>query len=290
MIHTILRWSFIIVSVLALGPLAAMLLEGLRDGDGSTHATLLVSSSPMAYLAKGLAIAAFAAGMGVVGAKCFSRDTGLTAAGLVTAWAAWRVGGAEPILRTTAGPLVKIALEALALALPLLAGVFAAERFAKGREQGVTSLFTQIDRNTNPTHAAIACGLAAAALAGVGAYLVAISSIPGQRVFAAITAGIAAGGGAMVVGSMMGVRPGAFLPTLGVVIASIVAPLAAMILHGDKAQTAALASNILPLARPVSFDWTSGAYLGVPIGLSWAHSMLEGEHGKIKAGQPGATV
>ncbi len=282
MIHTILRWSFIIAAVLALGPLAALLLEGLRASDGSPHATLLVSASPAPYLARGLAIALFAAGVGVLGAKFFSRDTGLTAAGLVAAWAAWRVGGAEPILRTTPAPLVMLALEALALGLVLLAGVFAAERAAKDRERAPTPLFTHLDRDAKPAHAALACGLAAAVLAGAGAYLVAISSIPGQRVFAAITAGIAAGGGAMVVGSMMGVRPGALLPTLGVVVASVAAPLVAMVLHGDKAQTAALATNLIPFARPVSFDWTCGAYLGVPIGLSWAHSMLEGEHGKLK--------
>jgi hypothetical protein len=38
---------------------------------------------------------------------------------------------------------------------------------------------------------------------------------------------------------------------------------------------AAYAGRLLPLARPLPLDWMAGAFVGIPVGLSWAASMTD---------------
>ena len=57
-------------------------------------------------------------------------------------------------------------------------------------------------------------------------------------------------------------------------------PLIASFIHGSPEQLvrAALAGKLFVLARPLPLDWLAGAFIGAPIGLVWAASMVD-KHG-----------
>jgi len=38
---------------------------------------------------------------------------------------------------------------------------------------------------------------------------------------------------------------------------------------------AAIGGDLFTLAMPMPLDWLAGAFWGIPIGLSWAESMVE---------------
>src|SRR3954471_12694627 len=110
---TILRWTIFLLALLLFGPLAGWLTGVLRSADGGPHATPLVSSIPSAGVLAGLGATGIALALGLGAAMPLGAPTGFSAAGLVLAWAAWRTGEMNELIRSahSAGPLGRLSLE-----------------------------------------------------------------------------------------------------------------------------------------------------------------------------------
>jgi hypothetical protein len=133
MLTLIARWSIPLVSLLAVGPLAASLVARLRTPAGGSHASLLVSSSPLVGVMIGLAVFAMATIMGVLGSRLISYRLGLFSGGLVLAWAAWATGRVDVMLlaaRSTA-LLYRLALEGLLVGGLTIASAYAIVRASR---------------------------------------------------------------------------------------------------------------------------------------------------------------
>jgi hypothetical protein len=91
-------------------------------------------------------------------------------------------------------------------------------------------------------------------------------------------AGIAAGGFGRAVASR-DASPSPIPGLLAMGVLAAIGPLTGLFITG-KAQvaTAAMEGRVFPLAVPMPLDWLAGALWGIPLGLSWADSMVE-KHG-----------
>ncbi len=127
---------------------------------------------------------------------------------------------------------------------------------------------------------------AATIAAGLVAWLMAFHGAKGQTLFAAFLGGIAAGAAAAIVSagssdSQDDVPADPVLSaSLGMVLLAVIAPLAAVIIHGvpgSKAlDSAIMTGNLFHLSHIGALDWAFGALMGVPVGLGWA-----GAHAQI---------
>jgi len=272
-----IRWTFILFVLFGLGPMiSGVLLGGLRDADGGHAATLLSGASPVSGLVRGLLMMLAAGIVGLVGAMVFSRDTGVLVTGLMFVWGAWRLGTTEEILRVAngGGPLLVLAIEGLIVtALGVGTAALLQAIGKKDHPEGV--LLAARDESTKlaPSLGAIVGGAALAA--SVAGWLVATVPLKGQAVFAAICAGIAAGGASQVIATLFACRPSLMTAMLALAVVATLGPLAAQMLSGSRILDDAQAGKMLTLARPISFDWLAGGFLGIPIGLGWAASMLD---------------
>jgi hypothetical protein len=115
--------------------------------------------------------------------------------------------------------------------------------------------------------------IAAVIGAALGAYLIAAEALKGQTVFAAIGGGVLAAAFGRL--ASQSVSPVLFL--IGVVIVATLGPVTATLAHppGLGLVQAAIEGSLFRLARPLPFDWLAGGFIGVPLGLWWAGSMIE---------------
>lgn len=272
-----IRWTFLLVVLFGLGPVVSgMLLGGLRDVQGGHAASLLASVSPFSGLIRGLLLMAIAAGVGVAGAVVFHRDAGILATGLMFVWGAWHLGTTEEILRVAGGggPFKVLALENGIVTAAGMAIAFALQALGK-KDHAEGTLLASREESTKLWPAVGAIAAAAVIAGGVAGWVVAAVPLKGQAVFAAICVGIAAGGAGQVVGTLFAARPSIGTVLIGIMILATIAPIAASVLAGTRALADAEAGRLFMLARPISLDWLAGAFLGVPIGLGWAASMLD---------------
>lgn len=283
MLNVLVRWTIPLAALLVLGPLAAIVISHLRAADGSGQVSLLVSTTPLRGIVGGLIALALALAAGVAGARFIEQRSGLMAAGLVLAWAAWNTGRMDRVLALThsRGTLYSTALEAAIFGL--LAVVVAAIIFrvptrmprfivagdatrvrGERSHHEPTALF---DRTAATAFAAAAIG------AAIGGWIVAVTTLKGQTFAAAATAGLLAA----VAGRLASQRVTPAWFVLGLVAVAVAGPVAATFMHaGDLGPTrAALAGKLLPLARPMPLDWIAGAFVGIPLGLWWAGSLIE---------------
>lgn len=286
----VIRWIFVFGVLFGVGPLASnLLLGGLRDVEGGHAASLLVCASPTSGLVRGVLMIAVAGVVGVVGTMAFGRDTGVLTTGLTFVWAAWHVGTTEEMVRVAggAGPLKILALEGLLVsALGVMVG-YVVQMIGK-KDPGEGALLAARDEATNvvPTLGTIV--VAAVIACGLASWVVAAAPLKGQAVFAAICGGIAAGGAAHIVGTLHAARPNFTAVLIAFVIVAGVGPIAAQVMGGAHVLIDAQAGKLFALARPISFDWLAGAFLGVPIGISWAASMLDRQaHPAASSAAPG---
>lgn len=292
--HAWVRWVMYGVALLALGPVAGLLTGSLRAADGSSHATLLVSNSPIKGLAAGVAVFVMAGVLGAATARLVSGRAGMIAAGLVVAWAAWRTGEADDIVRRaqSAAPLWSFAAEAalvgvatlLVVALVVLTaqrehhaeGPTAASALSSPSTSAATSKPGSAERKSGfgtllPGPGGIAALLAGTALAAAAAWFVGVEPVKGQMIAAAIVAGLIAGTVARLADASSPVT----VPVMAICILGIAGPAVGAIMHGDRVVAAMYAGSVLPLARGVPLDWAAGALIGTPLGLAWAGSLME---------------
>jgi hypothetical protein len=289
----IIRWSFYLAALLVLGPLAAGLLGRLRAPDGGPDFSPLVSMTPgegLLYAFLALLIAAIVA---FPTARICGLRPGLTAAGLVMAWAAWQTGTVEGMIRTaqSGGPLVTQAIEGAVLAglgLLLTVGlsIAAIHEFPTGRRPHPTQAESAAaDPNTRGASGigATIIGLftgkggllaipAAVVAGGIVAALVAATGLKGQAVMAAVFGSLAAAAVARLV-DIRASYPQMFLAVLTLAVVGPLTGLAAG--AGPAVVRASYAGELFPLAHIAAMDWLAGGLLGLPLGAAWASSMVE---------------
>ena len=271
------RWVVVLSTLFVIGPVAAWLTGMIRGEDGGHTVTLLANSSSLRGMLLGLAVMAIAGACGGVASRVVSRDMGLTMAGIVVAWGAWRLGTLETTVANTgdASILLRGAVEALIVGVGG-AGVAAATVLSAPRGGKVVLRGSADDDKAPVGRAGVVGALVGVPAAGAVAWLVAIEPLKGQCVAAAIGAGIAAGAAAQLVASMWRVRAGVLAPVVAVMGAAVLGPIVARLMH-DQVVSDAVAHKLLGAGKPASLDWLAGALIGSPIGLAWSRSMLERE-------------
>ncbi|HYE02721.1 MAG TPA: hypothetical protein VD963_05750 [Phycisphaerales bacterium] len=284
---TMLWWSVPALALLAVGPVAGWLAGMIAAADGGP-ATPLASARPLLGLGLLLAIWLLALATGCLAAGVLGPGAGLAgglfATGLVLVWAAATTGSIDQVLRSVRSPGVfrVLALEGLVIAALMAGAAVLVGRTARPRP----------DPATVPARAwllapstLLGLGMATAAAAAI---ILAVAAEPakGQCLAAAALAGIASG----LVGRLAApAAPAAawFLP-LGLLAA--LGPLTALIVPAGAGGpvAAAISGRLFKLALPLPLDVAAGAFLGVPIGLSWADSMLGRAEQQLREPAPSA--
>lgn len=272
MVKATLRWTFLLAALFVLGPLAYAATHHLRDASLGHATTLLVGGSLSAGLLAGLIVFALAAGAGALGARFFALPAGLTGAGFILVWGAWGLGTLDAIVRRTreSSDLPILAFEGLlVMSIAILVG-WGLERIAPPPDPVDDS------RSTPPNAKIIAASSAACAVVGgLAVWIFCVTTLKGQTVASAAIAGLLGAAAAQLVAAFMGSSIGVIPPMIGMAIIALAGPLSARAMHGSEFVQAVFNAGVLPLAKPLSLDWAAGAMIGIPIGLSWAGSMLE---------------
>lgn len=280
MARSILKWTLYLAALLALGPAVATLTGALRDPTGGHAATLLSSTSLGAGLLAGFVALAAAAVIGVAGSKNINVGTGCTLAGIVLAWAGWRLGSLEDLARlpNSSVPLLTIAIENGLVTLAAAAIAFLCVKTGSGiwsASEG-NALASKPERDDLPNLPTLATGALGAIVAStLAVYLMANNGFKGQTLAAATLGGVASAIFAQlaVAGKRSLITP--VIPSIAVALVALVGPIVALAMHGSKIDALVYAGKVLPLARPVSLEWAAGALMGVPLGLSWTASSVD---------------
>ncbi len=277
---SILRWIIYLAAVLAAGPLAGLATAWLRAPDGGSDATPLASSSPVLGLAAGLGAVLLAMVVGLVAGRLVGIKAGMSAAGLVLAWAAWRTGTIDHIIRGAGSGRVlwRLAIEgvlfgaagvAVALLLSRLGTPDHHDEHGRDAKPGDGHEPRRFSLDPKLLAGPVAAGLVAG---GVAAWLIAQTPLKGQAVAAAIIGAIAAA----AAGRLVDYR--AALPTLAIPIAllAVLGPLSGMVMGASPDVLVAGRNGALfPLANILPLDWIAGGLLGIPLGVAWAGSLIE---------------
>ena len=281
--QTATRWSVHLLALVALGPLAGLLVASLRAADGGPDATLLVCTTPAAGLLAGIGALAIAGLIAIVGARLVDARAGLFAAGIVLAWAAARSGRVDIILMHTqsSAPLVRLALEGVLVGAGSV--LIAIVAYAVGKPSAQTgdapdarpplgaALAGSFRRAVAGPGLLVALPVAIVA-GGAGAWLIAATPMKGQTIGAAVAAGVLAG----AAGRVADQRSPAQMLCLAIAILAALGPLSAFVFQrGANPVDAAYAGSLFALARIAPLDWVAGGLIGVPIGVSWAGSMID---------------
>ena len=283
MTQLILKWIVVLLALFAVGPFAASIVAPLRLPDGSHAASLLTDGSIIHGLTAGAIVLALAATMGLVAGRLIARDMGLTVAGLIVAWAAWRFSTVDrAISRIGNGDfLTTLAIEGLILGLlgttiAVAIGLTSREKQPKAAVVGAF-LEDQSPGAPIPITNLVLAGAVGAVVAAAAVWIVAVEALKGQSVMAAVIGGIACGAGAQLAATMHRIRLGILVPTLAMAVLATLSPLITISKLGVHATATATEGNLFALGRLGPLDWLAGALLGVPVGLAWANSMLEKE-------------
>ncbi|MBX3401772.1 MAG: hypothetical protein KF699_00010 [Phycisphaeraceae bacterium] len=290
MSHVLKRWIVLLVSLLVLGPVAGILVAMLRAPDGGAHASLFINTSPVWGAVVGLLVFALAAAGGVPAARVGGVGHGYFCAGLVLAWAAWATGQIDHILHRTQSVSTMYTLTgeavfvgAMALGLGVLLLWISKDPSPHGGEAGSSAHPHHVEPRAlwnNSTPQALLIG---AAIGGIVAWLVAQDTLKGQTFAAAAFAGMLGA----TAGRMSAPNASAVTFVAAIVVLAVVSPVAATFMHagGMGPTRAALAGRLFALARPLPLDWAAGAFFGIPLGLSWAASMID-RHAPKADGHP----
>ncbi len=285
-----IKWALYMLALLVVGPLASNSLAALRDATGGHQATALVGASLRAGLIATFLPLLAATLLGAVASRLVGPRHGLLTAGLVLAWAAWRSATIDGLMRVTrdSGAIMPLAIEGAILGvIGLLIGAIvwgvgtageakptnadSAARTGLGAK-AATDLLISASRGRGGAFTAIVIGVLAGAAA---VWLIAQEPLKGQTIAACLVAGIAAGGFGKAVTPRD--QPASPIPALAAMaLLATLAPLSALVMHtSPRLVTDAIQGKLFALAIPMPLDWLAGAFWGIPIGLSWADSMVE---------------
>ncbi len=267
----ITRWTIYLLALCIVGPAAGAMLETLRGADGSHAASPLFCTNPGMGMLAGLAAVGLALVMGLLASKFVNVAAGFSAAGIVMAWAAWKTGDIDGMIRTSqsGGPLLSQALEGAVFGV-LGAGLgWMIWRAGVAAEKGQSLVpDAKLVRGLSTT-------LPVAVIAGAAAaWFIGISPMKGQAVFGAIGAGVIGAAAARLMDMEVSL-PSLMLP---IVALAVLGPLSGYAMAGGggaQVVHAAYKGSLFPLANITALDWIAGALLGIPLGVAWAGSMVE---------------
>lgn len=268
--RTVTRWVLLLAAFWVLGPVALMIMEGVRAPDGGPQASLLLAESPMRALAAAAAVFVIAGIAGVIGGRLFGVRTGFFSAGLVLVWPAWELGTVLGIVRReqSVSAFASLRLEGVLVALATIAAGFAIGRFSReapaapAGKPAIRAKFAAGDF-MGPGAGLIAGAVAATACAR--------TEMPGQAIAAAFAAGVL---GALVAAMLsVHLRPAWVLA--GLALLAFIGPASGAMIDGSQAVAHLYSGTITPLARLTPMHWAAGLMLGVPIGCSWAAGLIK---------------
>lgn len=269
LMRVVLQWVFAAIAALVVGPIAGWAVALNHGVDGSGDATMLVGSSVASGVIGHVIALALAGGLGVVASRILGGRFGLFTAGVVLTWAAARSGRVEAILsaQPESGTVLSLAIEGgvLAAAAGVLAWVICRDKEHENPAQQEKALSGET-----------ILGLAAALVAGgIGAWLAARDDLKGQTIAAAWVAGAL---GATLSRVLAHRAPG-WSVVLGTCLCAVVGPALAVSVDPERLlvgmYSGGISSELLSLARIAPLDWLAGVFMGVPVGMSWAGSMME---------------
>lgn len=309
------RWTFPLIGLLGVGPLAAWPIMLLRAPDGAWDTTPILSDSPAMGLLAGAAALLLAGLWGLLTSLITSVRYGLFTTGLVLAWVTWSTGTTDLIMRTehAAGHYWRLPIEGLIFGLiaVLIAGIIAgASRRPAAAEHGRTRTDAAGAHPSGPVAFQVLNGvlrgvsgtialfrrdeeedganlgqralivLAASLIGALATWFVAVEALKGQAFAAAVVGSLlGATAGEMVASSGRSDAARAPVPLffLAATILAIAGPIAAMAAHSGPAGVAqaATTAHLLPISRLLPLDWLAGAFVGVPIGLTWADALVD---------------
>ena len=295
MLKAVLKWTLILASLLAVGPLMAKMLTELRDVDGGRAATFFVNGDPKTALLCAAALIVASLVVGMLGARFYSLTTSMLCSGFVLGWAASSLGSLESIVRRAGDGrnLVWLAVEGLVVTIAAAGATMLYVRTSATHEAQTSGvpvkkasgpLWQRAFVSGEPTSSepiapvlliALAAGTVAAA---VLVWFVALSGDRTQTMFAAICGAIAAGAAAQLVTAGRGFHLTPVLPILSVALVALLGPIIAKSLEGTNLIQRVFDGSVLGLARPVSLDWATGALIGVPLGMGWAGAAVDKRH------------
>lgn len=281
LVRSTIKWTIILAALLLVGPIAGRFVGSLRGSAGGTDTTPLLSVS----IATGLLNAGVAIGlaglMGIGGARLFGSKTGLTVTGLVLAWAAWSTGSLDALIaqvgpKQVQGMFIRLALEGLIFGLAGLAIAYLIFKAGSDADERILQAKGQSAKYEPDSSAVLMSLIAATALAGLVVWWIAFQPLKGQAIFAVIAGAIAAAAAAHLMAPHLPSRVSAMTAFAAIVILAVAGPVSVFFLKsGGTGLRAAAAGAMSHLAHPVGLDWVAGAFLGIPIGLSWSGSMVE---------------
>ena len=272
MVTATIRWVLKFAAILLVGPLAGMLVGGLRAPDGGSGATLLINDAPVMGLVMGLLAIGLATAFGIITARLSTLRLGMFTMGVVLAWAAWSTGHLDAIVRhsNSGGVMFKLAAEGLIVGAASLAGAWAVVMFGgRGKEERGPLINAQ-------TPAAIGGAVLAGAAAG---WIIARSELVGQTVGAAIAAGLVG----ITVGRVVAMGTNVVTLIGGALLLAVLGPLAGAFMHGSDLAASVYSGEIAAIARIMPLDWAAGIMIGAPIGTTWAASLTEKHTEKMAA-------
>jgi hypothetical protein len=270
----------------------------LFSPDGGHDASPLVSTQPGLGIALALGVLLLALVLGAVAARFCGAKPGLSTAGIVVAWAAWRTGTIDQMIRTahSGDPLVRQAIEAGLFGVISVAVIFiisALGRLADDRSGGAAAMEGTLRATSRAgggefTLALLATaytlkklfkgkgGVAAIPISilagGLIAGLIAATPLKGQAVLAATFGAVAAAAAGRLVEEEISF-PFLYAP---VVLLAIIGPLTGLTAGGGvNVVRASYSGALFPLANITALDWIAGGLLGIPLGAAWAGSMVE---------------
>jgi hypothetical protein len=278
------RWAGLVACMFVIGPLASLPLTGLRDVEGGQAVTVLLNATPVMGLAVLLVLMGVACVCGVIGARWFSLGWGFAYSGFVLVWGAWRLGTSESLVRRAQrAPGWTLVLEgAIVMALTvllawLLVGIARKQQRSPAPKAKEAERLPMI---VSAPHAGASqvlgvSSVVALLFGAVACWLVAISPLKGQVVFAALAGGVAGALAAQFVASGNRASISPLVPIVALAIAAVAGPAASFAAAGNQAVAKVYANTIFPLAHVLPLDWAAGLVLGVPLGFSWAGAMLD---------------
>ena len=271
------RWLLLLTAAFVLGPIAGAMTASLRAADGGPNASLLVNSSAVMGVVITLGVFALAAVAGVSGSVLAGLRHGLLCTGLVLAWGAWGTGQVDRILHRTLSNSTMYALSAEAVLVGALSVGLAAVMVLIARQPAPDPELAPHHHAPEPRtlidKASPAALAASIAVAGIIAWLVAQDTLKGQTFAAAALAGMFGA----TAGRLAAPTSSAITFVAAIALLAIASPAVAAFMQPSGLGTAraALAGTLFPLARPLPLDWAAGAFVGIPLGLSWATSLVD---------------
>lgn len=282
-VRSTLKWVIILAALLAIGPVAGLLIGGLRGPGGADATTPFLSNSFMGGIAVAAAVFALAAATGLFASRFFGSRTGMTCAGLVLAWAAWSTGSLDALLAQARAAaevrsmLLRLTFEGACLGIASLALAYGILRC--GARIDALILQQRDPQRAGPAPVepgAVAVSvLAGIALGALVTWWVAFQPLKGQVIFGALAGAIAAAAVAHLMAPHFPARISALAAFAALAVLAAFGPLSGLFIGQGATARAAAAGLTSHLAFPTGLDWAAGAFLGVPIGLGWSGSMVE---------------